>query len=95
MLTDKGAYLTPAVPTLVDLPKHAKVLPNTDDLFNLKSFGGVVLKNLQPNVVVNVENDFKRLESQMQRNTKAIGNLQKILKAGQRNTEYIYRYGQV
>lgn len=95
VLTDKGAYLTPAVPTLVDLPKHAKVLPNTDDLFNLKSFGGVVLKNLQPNVVVNVENDFKRLESQMQRNTKAIGNLQKILKAGQRNTEYIYRYGQV
>lgn len=95
VLTDKGAYLTPAVPTLVDLPKHAKVLPNTDDLFNLKSFGGVVLKNLQPNVVVNVENDFKRLESQMQRNTREIGNLQKILKAGQRNTEYMYRYGQV
>lgn len=95
VLTDRGAYLTPAVPTLVDLPKHAKVLPNTDDLFNLKSFGGVVLKNMQPNVVVNVENDFKRLESQMQRNTKAIGNLQKILKAGQRNTEYMYRYGQV
>ena len=95
VLTDKGAYLTPAVPTLVDLPKHAKVLPSTDDLFNLKSFGGVVLKNLQPNVVVNVENDFKRLESQMQRNTREIGNLQKILKAGQRNTEYMYRYGQV
>lgn len=95
VLTDNGAYLTPAVPTLVDLPRHAKVLPNTDDLFNLKSFGGVVLKNLQPNVVVNVENDFARLESQMQRNTKAIGNLQKILKAGQRNTEYMYRYGQV
>lgn len=31
ILTDSGAYITPSVPTLVDMPKHAEVIPDVVD----------------------------------------------------------------
>lgn len=31
ILTDSGAYITPSVPTLVDMPKHAEVIPDIVD----------------------------------------------------------------
>lgn len=95
VMTDKGVYLTPAVPTLVDLPKHAKVLPDVPDLLTLRGLGGMT-HGLEKNpVIVNVENDYRRLEQRMERNTREIRNLQRLMKTAKSNTEYMMRYGSI
>ncbi len=68
VITDKGAYITPSVPTLVDLPKGAQVIPymidmermkaNANDLDGLMSFRKE--NDLPPISIVNDYSDLER-----------------------------------
>ena len=71
--TDNGAYITPAVPTLVDIPKRARVIPNLVDYRKMSLHSDALMLDRQRRsndgdpVIVNVNNDYRRLE----RNTEA------------------------
>lgn len=66
--TDSGAYITPSVPTLVDIPKRARVIPNLVDYrkMSLHSDALMLDRQMRSNdgdpVIVNVNNDYTRLE---------------------------------
>ena len=66
--TDNGAYITPSVPTLVDIPKRAKVIPNLVDYRKMSLHSDALMLDRQRRsndgepVIVNVNNDYTRLE---------------------------------
>lgn len=66
--TDSGAYITPSVPTLVDIPKRAKVIPNLVDYRKMSLHSDALMLDRQRRsndgdpVIVNVNNDYTRLE---------------------------------
>lgn len=66
--TDNGAYITPSVPTLVDIPKRAKVIPNLVDYRKMSLHSDALMLDRQMRnnngepVIVNVNNDYTRLE---------------------------------
>ena len=66
--TDNGAYITPSVPTLVDIPKRAKVIPNIVDYRTMALHSDALMLDRQRRsndgdpVIVNVNNDYTRLE---------------------------------
>lgn len=66
--TDNGAYITPAVPTLVDIPKRARVIPNLVDYRKMSLHSDALMLDRQRRsndgdpVIVNVNNDYTRLE---------------------------------
>lgn len=64
--TDNGAYITPSVPTLVDLPKRAKVIPDLIDYRKMVLHSDALMLDRQMRngnsgepVIVNVNNDYK------------------------------------
>lgn len=66
--TDNGAYITPSVPTLVNIPKRAKVIPNLVDYRKMSLHSDALMLDRQRRsndgepVIVNVNNDYTRLE---------------------------------
>ena len=67
--TDEGAYITPSVPTLVDIPKRAKVIPNLIDYRKMALHSDALMLDRQRRsnngdepVIVNVNNDYTKLE---------------------------------
>lgn len=66
--TDNGAYITPSVPTLVDIPKRARVIPNLVDYRKMALHSDALMLDRQRRssngepVIVNVNNDYTRLE---------------------------------
>lgn len=67
--TDDGAYITPSVPTLVDIPKRAKVIPNLIDYRKMALHSDALMLDRQRRsnngdepVIVNVNNDYTKLE---------------------------------
>jgi TP901 family phage tail tape measure protein len=67
--TDDGAYITPSVPTLVDIPKRAKVIPNIIDYRKMALHSDALMLDRQRRnnngdepVIVNVNNDYTKLE---------------------------------
>ena len=72
ILTNKGAYLTPDTPTLVNLPKGAQVIPyaididgmkkNANDLYSLMAYRSE--KDLPP---ISIENDYSGLQRDIKR----------------------------
>lgn len=67
--TDSGAYITPSVPTLVDIPKRARVIPNLVDYRKMSLHSDALMLDKQRRrsndgdpVIVNVNNDYTRLE---------------------------------
>lgn len=66
--TDSGAYITPSVPTLVDIPKRAKVIPNLVDYRKMSLHSDALMLDRQRRsndgdpVIVNINNDYTRLE---------------------------------
>lgn len=86
VVTDRGAYITPNVPTLIDLPRRAKVIPDVDierrsdflppfdrlalyRSMNLRSDIGALMKDAErmgEPITVNVNNDYRKLEREMQ-----------------------------
>lgn len=80
IVTDKGAYITPSVPTLVDIPRGAKVIPYAVDMDRIKAhandFDGLMAYRSENNLPpVSIVNDYSELE-------KKIGHLEKSQQIG-------------
>lgn len=80
IVTDKRAYITPSVPTLVDIPKGAKVIPYAVDMDRIKAhandFDGLMAYRSENNLPpVSIVNDYSELE-------KKIGHLEKSQQIG-------------
>lgn len=92
--TDNGAYITPSVPTLVDIPKRAKVIPNLVDYRKMSLHSDALMLDRQMRnnngepVIVNVNNDYKNLERKMDMANQSMANLNKILRKMVRTSEY-------
>lgn len=95
VLADGGLFVTPDKPTLVDLPRHAQVIPDLSFIYDRKGLGSDFLlleqqkKNMADRgIVVNVDNDYSRLEKKMEGNTRQLQNINKLMKKANRNAEY-------
>ena len=84
---DGEMYATPDVPTLVNLPKHAVVMPDLSKITSMDGMHSDLLmlmdrKNRMQGdgVVVNVNNDYKRLEKKMDANSSELRQIKKLLK---------------
>lgn len=95
--TDNGAYITPSVPTLVDLPKRAKVIPDLIDYRKMVLHSDALMLDRQMRngnsgepVIVNVNNDYKNLERKMDVTNQGMSNLNKTLRKMARSAEYRY-----
>lgn len=87
VITDKGMYLTPSTPTLVDLPKGAKVIPYAIDMEVMKM--GAISPELKvysqnEKTPININNDYtglqkdvRRLEASQQKCFKQIAKIMK------------------
>jgi hypothetical protein len=87
IVTNKGMYLTPNTPTLVDLPKGAKVIPYAIDMESMKM--GAVNPELKvytqnEKTPININNDYtglqkdvRRLEASQQKCFKQIAKIMK------------------
>lgn len=80
IVTDKGAYITPSVPTLVDIPKGAKVISYAVDMDRIKAhandFDGLMAYRSENDLPpVSIVNDYSELE-------KKIGHLEKSQQIG-------------
>lgn len=67
VITDKGMYLTPSAPTLVDLPKGAKVLPYAVDMDRMKArandLDGLMAYRKENELPpITIENDYSGLQ---------------------------------
>ena len=93
--TDNGAYITPSVPTLVDIPKRARVIPNLVDYRKMSLHSDALMLDRQRRsndgdpVIVNVNNDYRRLERNTEATNEGIAKLnrtfRKMAKASQYN----------
>ena len=95
ILTDSGAYITPSVPTLVDMPKHAEVIPDIVDYKKMALRSDAMMldkmrRDKGDPVVVNVNNDYKSLERKMDVTNQGMSNLNKTLRKMARSAEYRY-----
>lgn len=92
--TDNGVYITPSVPTLVDIPKRAKVIPNLVDYRKMSLHSDALMLDRQMRnnngepVIVNVNNDYKNLERKMDMANQSMANLNKTLRKMARTSEY-------
>lgn len=85
ILTDKGAYITPSTPTLVDIPKRAMVIPEVIDYRNMRLKSDALMLDRMNResgdpVIVNVNNDYRNLERKMDISNQGISSLNKTLK---------------
>ncbi|KXT53359.1 hypothetical protein [Bacteroides intestinalis] len=83
VITEKGLFVTPDKPTLVDLPKHAQVIPDLSFVYEHKGLCSDYFmldkqtKELnEQGVVVNLSNDYSQLEKTVKG---SVGSLQKSL----------------
>lgn len=95
VITEKGLFVTPDKPTLVDLPKHAQVMPDLSFIYDRKGLGSDFLlleqqkKNMaDKGIVVNIDNDYSRLEKRMEGNTKQLQSINKLMRKANRNAEF-------
>lgn len=107
VVTDRGAYITPNVPTLIDLPRRAKVIPDVDierrsdflppfdrlalyRSMNLRSDIGALMKDAErmgEPITVNVNNDYRKLEREMQSLNRSFEKMAKYQKKAAKETE--------
>lgn len=81
VITEKGLFVTPDKPTLVDLPKHAQVMPDLSFIYEHKGLcSDYYMLDKQKRelgeqgVVVNLSNDYSQLEKTVKG---SVGSLQK------------------
>lgn len=95
ILTGNGAYITPSVPTLVDMPKHAEVIPDIVDYKKMALRSDAMMldkmrRDKGDPVIVNVNNDYSRLERRFEdvygENRKMVRYMKKMA----RSAEYRY-----
>lgn len=81
VITNKGLWVTPDKPTLVDLPKHAVVVPDIKKYMDAKGLKSdlLVKSKTDSDVVVNVNNDYSRLEHEMMSNRRELRSLLKVV----------------
>lgn len=107
VVTDRGAYMTPNVPTLIDLPRRAKVIPDVDierrsdflppfdrlalyRSMNLRSDIGALMKDAErmgEPITVNVNNDYRKLEREMQSLNRSFEKMAKYQKKAAKEAE--------
>ena len=107
VVTDRGAYITPDVPTLIDLPRRAKVIPDVDierrsdflppfdrlalyRSMNLRSDIGALMKDAErmgEPISVNVNNDYRKLEREMQSLNRSFEKMAKYQKKAAKEAE--------
>lgn len=107
VVTDRGAYITPNVPTLIDLPRRAKVIPDVDierrsdflppfdrlalyRSMNLRSDIGALMKDAErmgEPITVNVNNDYRKLEREMQSLNRSFEKMAKYQKKAAKEVE--------
>lgn len=95
IVTDSGFFITPDKPTLVDLPAHAQVIPDLSYIYDrrgLTSDYGLLeqrLKNMrEEGIVVNVSNDYSRLEKKMESNTRQLQSIGRMMKKANQRADY-------
>lgn len=99
--TDNGAYITPSVPTLVDIPKRAKVIPNLVDYRKMSLHSDALMLDRQMRnnngepVIVNVNNDYKNLERKMDMANQSMANLNKTLRKMSRASDMRFIIGKL
>ena len=92
--TDSGAYITPSVPTLVDIPKRAKVIPNLVDYRKMSLHSDALMLDRQRRsndgdpVIVNVNNDYRRLERNTEATNEGIAKLNRTFRKMAKASEY-------
>lgn len=107
VVTDRGAYITPNVPTLIDLPRRAKVIPDVDierrsdflppfdrlalyRSMNLRTDIGALMKDAErmgEPITVNVNNDYRKLEREMQSLNRSFEKMAKYQKKAAKEAE--------
>lgn len=107
VVTDRGSYITPNVPTLIDLPRRAKVIPDVDierrsdflppfdrlalyRSMNLRSDIGALMKDAErmgEPITVNVNNDYRKLEREMQSLNRSFEKMAKYQKKAAKEAE--------
>lgn len=90
VITEKGLWVTPDKPTLVDLPVHAVVIPDITKYTSAKGLKSDLLNKRSPKddpVVVNINNDYSRLEREMMGNRGELKKLTKVVKKMSRANE--------
>lgn len=86
VVTDEGVWATPDKPTLVDLPRHAQVIPDIKMLTDRKGIGSEyvmlerMMKGKDGGVTVHVEGDNSKIEKRMEENTKQLKDIRKLLR---------------
>lgn len=93
--TDNGAYITPSVPTLVDIPKRARVIPNLVDYRKMSLHSDALMLDKQRRrsndgdpVIVNVNNDYRRLERNTEATNEGIAKLNRTFRKMAKSSEY-------
>lgn len=92
--TDNGAYITPSVPTLVDIPKRARVIPNLVDYRKMSLHSDALMLDRQRRsndgepVIVNVNNDYRRLERNTEATNEGIAKLNRTFRKMAKASEY-------
>lgn len=93
--TDDGAYITPSVPTLVDIPKRAKVIPNIIDYRKMALHSDALMLDRQRRsnngddpVIVNVNNDYRKLERNTEVTNEGIAKLNRTFRKIAKSSGY-------
>ena len=98
VITEKGLWVTPDTPTLIDLPKHAMVVPDIQKYLSAKGLQSDLLNKSRGKnepVVVNVNNDYTKLEREMMGNRGELRKLTKVVKKMSRASELRGIYGRL
>ena len=97
VITGGKAWITPNTPTLVDLPRGAYVHPDADVLLSPQSLGQIdaAIKSSHGTTLVNVNNDYTRLERATIENANELRKLQRIVARGYNDAEYLKQYARI
>ena len=95
VVTERGVFATPDRPTLVDLPRHAQVIPDIRMLTDKKGLTSdyrlleeVMRGKKGDGVTVNVEGgDYSGLEKKLGENTRELKDIRKIMRKDSRRRE--------
>lgn len=102
IVTERGVYVSPGKPTLVNLPRHARVIPDLSAITStdgLRSDYGLLEKQLkerrEAGVTVNVDNDFSPLERGMRENTRELKDIRRLMRKQGVRGDFGRMYGRV
>ena len=95
VVTERGVFATPDRPTLVDLPRHAQVIPDIRMLTDKKGLTSdyrlleeVMRGKKGDGVTVNVEGgDYSELEKKLGENTRELKDIRKMMRKDSRRRE--------